>query len=327
MRNMRLTGLIAAALVAVASAASTARAADTVRYATDGYGMGALAIIAADKGFLKDENINPVVQTYSYGVDTVDAVLAGNADFGVIIDFPLLTRFTAGKLMSPAVIAEPLPGWHKLYTKADLDVPAGLKGKKIGVATGTAQEFVTRTYLSDNGLDPEKDAELVGFSSLFEIVGAMKAGRLDAAWIWGEGVKTMDEDSGWKFIADDGVVNQSTSALLVTTKDYYAKNEDIVVRTLKAFQKASEYLNANLDEASDQLATSVGGDAAMIKNVVSQQRYGLTFGSSAVSSLKAKYDFLVKAGKIEPYDFADQFDTGALIKAVPDVEVDPMLKK
>lgn len=323
MRHLRT--LLAAALAAV-FAPSMGHAQDTIRYATDGYGMGSLAIIAADKDFLKEEGINPIVQTYSYGVDTVDAVLAGNAEFGVIIDFPLLTRFAAGKLMSPAVIAEPLPGWHKLYARADIEIPAGLKGKKIGVATGTAQEFVTRTHLSDNGMDPDKDVSLVGFSSLFEIVGAMKAGRVDAAWIWGEGVKTMDADAKWKFIADDGIVNQSTSALLVTTKDYFAANRDKVVRTLRAFQKASEYLHANLDEATAQIATSVGGDAAQIRNTVGQQRYGLTFGTSAVSSLKRKYDFLVAAGKIEAYDLKAQFDTSALEEAVPGVEIDAMLK-
>ncbi|MGC4026289.1 MAG: ABC transporter substrate-binding protein [Mesorhizobium sp.] len=316
---------MAVAAIALVSAA-TAKAQETVRYATDGYGMGALAIIASDKGFLKEEGITPVVQTYSYGVDTIDAVLAGNAEFGVIIDFPLLTRLTSGKLMSPAVIAEPLPGWHKLYTRADIDVPAGLKDKSFGVATGTAQEFVTRTYLIDNGLNPDTDVKLVGFTSLFEIVGAMKAGRVDAAWIWGEGVETINADNAWKYIADDGVVNQSTSALLVTTKDYYATHKDTVTRTLKAFQKASEYLSANLDEATAQIATSIGGDAAQIKNVVAQQRYGLTFGPSAVSSLKAKYDFLVSAKKIEPYDFKAQFDTSALVEAVPGVEVDLSVK-
>lgn len=323
---MRSIRTLLTAIVAMIVAPAIASAEDNIRYATDGYSMGALAIIASSKGFLKEEGINPIVQTYSYGVDTVDAVLAGNAEFGVIIDFPLLTRFAAGKLMSPAVIAEPLPGWHKLYTLADIEVPAGLKGKTIGVATGTAQEFVTRTYLSDNGLDPDKDVTLVGFSSLFEIVGAMKAARVDAAWIWGEGVQTMDADSKWKFIADDGIVNQSTSALLVTTKEYYAANKDKVVRSLKAFQKAAEYLQANLDEATAEIATSVGGDAAQIKNVVSQQRYGLTFGSSPVSSLQKKYDFLVAAGKIEAYDFAAQFDTSALREAVPGVEIDPLLK-
>jgi NitT/TauT family transport system substrate-binding protein len=228
--------------------------------------------------------------------------------------------------MSPAIIAEPLPGWHKLYVKSDLDIPAGLKGKNIGVATGTAQEFVTREYLKQNGLSPDDDVNMVGFTSLFEIVGAMKAGRLDAAWIWGEGVKTIGDDSSWKFIADDSVVSQSVTAPLVVLKDYYRDHKDLVVKTLRAYQKAAVDMQGDLDGAAKLLADAVGGDEAQIKNVISQQRYGLTFGPAAMSSLKSKYDFLVAAGKIEPYDFRAQFDASALIEAVPGVEVDDMLK-
>ncbi len=315
-----------AGLATLAATATLATAQETVRYATDGYGMGALAIIAAEKGYLKEEGIDPIIQTYSYGIDTVDAVLAGNADFGTVIGFPLLTRFAAGNIMSPAVSAEPLPGWHKLYIEAEIELPDGLKGKKIGVATGTAQEFVTREHLKLLGLSPEADVEMVGFTGLFEIVGAMKAGRLDAAWIWGEGVGTISADDDWKFIADDSIVSQSVTAPMVVLKSFYAENPDLVVKTLRAFQKASIFMQSDLDGAAKLLADSVGGDEAQIKNVISQQRYGLTFGSSAMSSLKSKYEFLVAAGKIEPYDFLAQFDASALIEAIPDVEVDDMLK-
>ncbi len=325
MLQLQINRALVALTVLIASV-SVAGAQQTVRYATDGYGMGALAIIAAEKGYLKEEGIDPVIQTYSYGIDTVDAVLAGNADFGVVIGFPLLTRFTAGKIMSPAISAEPLPGWHKLYTKADLEIPSGLKGKDIGVATGTAQEFVTREHLKQNGLSADADVNMVGFTSLFEIVGAMKAGRLDAAWIWGEGVKTIDSDSNWKFVADDSIVSQSVTAPVVVLKDYYKDNKDLVVKTLRAYQKASQFMQNDLNGAAKLLADSVGGDEAQIKNIISQQRYGLTFGTSSMSSLKSKYEFLLAAGKIEPYDFLAQFDASALVEAVPDVEVDAMLK-
>ena len=59
MRVFSICRIIAVAAVALASATG-AKAQETVRYATDGYGMGALAIIASDKGFLKDEGIKVV---------------------------------------------------------------------------------------------------------------------------------------------------------------------------------------------------------------------------------------------------------------------------
>jgi ABC-type nitrate/sulfonate/bicarbonate transport system substrate-binding protein len=316
-------GLSAVALLGLTI---TAQADDTVRYATDGYGLGAIMVVAAENGYFKEQGINPIIQTYAYGVDTVDAVLAGQADFGVIMDLPLVTRFAAGKLISPAILGEPVPGFHKLYALAKLKKPEDYKGKSFGVATGTAQEFVTRAYLTGIGLDPDRDVKLVGFVDLFSIVGAMKAGRLDAAWIWGEGVDPIKADSKFAFIADDSVVHQTTSALLATSKAYATAHADIVVKTLKALKEASDFIAIDSGKATDIVAKKLGADPVKVKSAIDDNRYGLSFATAAVSSLKAKYDFLVKAGKIAAYDFPSQFDAKALATAVPGAEIDASLK-
>ena len=309
------------------SLSAQAQAEDTVRYATDGYGLGALIVVASENVYLKDEGINPVIQTYSYGVDTVDAVLAGQADFGVIMDFPILTRFSAGKLTSPAIIGEPLPGWHKLYAHAGLKTAEDFKGKSFGVATGTAQDFVTRRYLAQLGLDPDKDVKLISFADLFSIVGALKGGQLDAAWIWGEGVDAVKDDSKFAFLADDGVVTETSSALLVTTKEYDAAHHDIIVKTLKALQKGTDAIGADSAKAAEVVANKLGADVVKVKSAIDDNRYRLSFAAGPVASLKSKYEFLVNSGKIEAYDFAAQFSTKPLAEAVPGAEIDGSLKK
>jgi NitT/TauT family transport system substrate-binding protein len=318
-RKLSLSATIFAAL------SGSALANDTVRYATDGYGLGAIIIVASEKGFFKQQGIDPVIQTYSAGIDTVDAVLAGNADFGVIIDFPLLTRFGAGKLISPVVLGSPKPGYHKLYAKVGLTTKEGFTGKTFGVATGTAQEFLTRGYIAKLGLDPDKDVKLIGFNDQFNIVGAMKAGQVDAAWVWGEGADTFKADTKFALVADDSVVGQSTSALLATSKDYASKHGEIEVKTLKALAEAADYIATDRSSAAQIVARAVGADVEVVKPAVEDNRYKLNFSHEAVEGLKEKYDFLVKAGKIPPYDFAAQFDSKALRSALPDAEVDPRL--
>ena len=313
-----LMGLALSAGIAFGAASSVAAADMKVRYAVDGFVLGTLIRVAEAKGYLAEENIQPVMLTFSYGVDTVDAVLAGQADFGVIIDMPLLTRLSSDKLAVPALIGTPNPGWHKLYVTQDYKEPQDLKGKKIAVATGTAQEFVTRTHLRDNGLDPENDVELVGLGSLFEIIGAMKAGRVDAAWIWGQGVEQISGDDRYRFEADDSIVNQKTTALLVVSKDYLANNRDGVVATLRALDKAGAVVKADVGEAAQIVAKGIAGDATKVKPVIMGQNYALSFEKSAMDSLRDKYDFLVAQGVIDPpYDYAAQFDLGVLKEAAP----------
>lgn len=303
-----------------------ARAGERLRYATDGYGIGALTIIAAEEGFLAQEGIEPVVQTYAYGVDTVDAVLAGNADFGVVVDFALLPRLATGRLVSPAIIAEPLPGWHRLYVRSGIGGLAGLKGARMGIAAGTAQEFVTRIHLADNGLSAEGDVTLLAFASLFDIVGAMKAGRIDAAWVWGDGAGVMDADPGWTFVADDGVIGHTSTAFIVTSRAFHESRRALVVQTLRAFQRASEHLVAHPEASAERIAQSTGADAALVRHLVAQQRYGLSFKAQALASLGAKYDFLVAASRIEPFDLLGQLDASALAEAVPDADIAPVLQ-
>ena len=292
------------------------------RFAVDGFVLGTLVRVADDKGFFAEEGVDPTLVTFSYGVDTVDAVLAGQVDFGVIIDMPLLSRLSSDKLMVPALIGTPNPGWHKLYVADGTEVPAGLKGKRLAVASGTAQEFVTRIHLRDAGIDPDKDVELVGFASLFEIIAAMKAKRVDAAWIWGQGIEQLGENSGYGFVADDSIVNQKTTALLVASKDYAANNPEALSAILRAMDKAADVVADDVDAAAAIVASGIAGDASKIKPIILGQNYALSFEPAAMASLKAKYDFLVESGVIDPpYDYAAQFDLETLRAAAPDVAI------
>ncbi|MDE2793073.1 MAG: ABC transporter substrate-binding protein [Paracoccaceae bacterium] len=321
-----LTRRILAASIALVASAAIASAQTTVRYATDGYGMGSTIVLASEKGYLMDEGINPVIQTYAYGVDTIDAVLAGQADFGVVIGFPLLIRFQSGKLIAPSIIGNFVPGWHKLYTRTELMNADEFEGKSFAVATGTAQEFVTRNYIKLLGLDPETDVKLVDFGDLFSIVGALKSGRIDAAWVWGEGAKTMSEDANFAFISDDSIVSEGATALLVTTKEYASANHDAIVRTLKALQRATEDVAADSGAVATIVADKLGADSELVKRAIDQARYELSFTPSLVDNMRAQHEFLLNAGMIESYDLTPLLHSKALAEAIPSAEIDASLE-
>lgn len=313
-----LSGLLGLVLIGGAASAQDM----PVRYAVDGFVLGTLIRVANHEGYFEEEGIDPTILTFSYGVDTVDAVLAGQADFGVIIDMPILTRFSSGALTAVAIIGVPDPGWHKLYVPANYAGLEDLAGMTFAVAPGTAQDFVTRSYLTDNGLDPDTDVDLVNFSSLFEIVGAMRAGRVDAAWIWGQGVEEIADVDAFEFLVDDSVVNQQTTALLVVSNDYLAEHRDGVVATLRALDRAGAVVEAELTRTAEIVANDIAGDAASIEPVIAGQNYGLSFAQGAVDSLRAKYDFLLAADLIDPpYEFADYIDLGPLRDAAPNGDI------
>lgn len=315
----KLKSLVLAAALALTTLSISVAQEHQARFAVDGFVLGTLVRVAEAKGYFTEEGVRSSLLTFSYGTDTVDAVLAGQADFGVIIDMPLLTRFPLGKLVSPALIGSPKPGWHKLYVPKDFEKVEDLRGKRIAIAAGTAQDFVTRAHLASGGLDPDNDVELIALPSLFEIIGAMKAGQVDAGWIWGQGPEQLGDDTKFKFHADDSIVPQKTTALLVVSSDYIEENRDGVVAVLKALNKAGADVANDLEGVAQIVAKGVAGDPAKIKAVINGQKFGLFFNAENVQAIKDKYEFLKTAGRIDPvYNLSDYMDIEALREAAPD---------
>ena len=150
----------------------------------------------------------------------------------------------------------------------------------------------------------------------------MRAGRVDAAWIWGQGVEEISDVDAFEFLVDDSVVNQQTTALLVVSNDYLAEHRDGVVATLRALDRAGAVVAAELPRTAEIVADDIAGDVASIEPVIAGQNYGLSFAQGAVDSLRAKYEFLLSAGLIDPpYEFADYIDLGPLREAAPTADI------
>ena len=108
------------------------------------------------------------------------------------------------------MIASPTPGFHKLVATKDITGPADLAGKKIGYVEGTSERYVTQKYLLDGGVALE-DVTLVPLPGLFELVGALKNGDIDASWLWANAVAEALQDQDLAQVADDSAVLDATS--------------------------------------------------------------------------------------------------------------------
>ena len=119
MRN-RLNTLrsVVAAVVSGMLLASAAKASDDVTIGVDFNVLGAQVWIAQDRGFFRKYGVNPNIQSFAFGIDTVDAVLTGRLDFGMALDFALITRLRSGQLRIISTIIEPDAGFHKLAVNA-----------------------------------------------------------------------------------------------------------------------------------------------------------------------------------------------------------------
>ncbi len=293
---------VAAALVLVLTAAfltvpapAQAAAPTQVRFGVDAFILGAQIHVAEERGLFKKYGIDPEVQVFSYGSDTLDAVLAGRSDFGVALDFATLTRLPAGQLRIVAAIMEPSPGFHKLAVRSGINGPEDLKGKRIGVAQGTLQHYVTLRYLNVNHI-PTDSVKITPFSSLFEIVGALRAGRIDAAWVWGNGTDQAKEIPGVKILTDDSAARNQSTGYLVVSRQLLDRNPAAVKGTLQALAEATDWMVKNMDDASKIVAARVKAPQAEVLTEMKRENYTFGLKTSQLETLDNLEEFMVTNG-------------------------------
>ncbi len=320
---MKKTSFFAVVIVGLALIAASGLSAEgageesfaTPRYGVDGFVLGAQFRVAEKQGWFAEEHITPNIQTFSYGVDTIDAILAGKTDFGVVLDFALLTRMVTKQLVILATIIEPESGWHKLAVKEGISGPQDLRGKRLGVAKGTLQEFVSIKYLQVNGV-PEDSVEFLSFASLFEIVAALKSGKVDAAWVWAQGTDEVKATQGLKILVDDSAAKAQSYGFLVVGKSYLENNRAGVEATVSVLKKTTDWIVGNIGEASKIVATDVGAPEDRILTEMEREHWSLSFEKKHLDALNALYNFLEDREVIkDKYNLTDFIDLDPLKKA------------
>jgi len=310
-------GLGLAALTAALGRAGSVRAADplTIRIGVDPYTTGSQIWVAKEKGFFEAHGIDAKISTYATGIEALDATLTGNADVGVGLDFPTALRMQSRQLTLLASIFKSNPGWHKLAVSKAIQGDADLKGKSFGIATGTAQHLVTIKYLEQKGLQPS-DYTLVPFSSLVEIVASLKAGRLDAAFVWADGVKMATDTGEFRILTDDSEAKLNQSAYVSANTAFAKNNRAAVVQMLKAMNDATEFLKTNPEEAAEMIAKNTKAPKEAVLNLLKLNTFHLDLTDDERAGFADIAEFASEVIKT-PINFDTAVDPSYLAEAVP----------
>lgn len=215
--------------------------------------------VAKEKGFYEQEGLD--VEIIPGGPDVVieQQVVNGAADIGVTsFDSLLVNRDNGLPLVSVAQILQKSSYRFVADKSSGIDTPEKMKGKKVGMWTGS-QQFQVLAFMEKNGLDPQKDVELVkqGFT-----MDQFFNKQLDVAisTIYNEyhvvlesGVKPEDlfvydfEDAGVGMLEDT----------LVVKEDWLKDNRDMAVKAIRATMKGWNYAIANQEESVDIVMKAV----------------------------------------------------------------------
>jgi NitT/TauT family transport system substrate-binding protein len=214
---------------------------------------------ALDQGYYEDEGLDVDIRPGGPDIVPEQVVLGGQAEFGINwLDSTLATRDKGQNIVNIAQVFTRSGMTEVTWKDTGLDQITDLRGKKVGVWLG-GNEHKLFAALNKNGIDPQKDTEIV--AQPFDMELFLKR-QIDAAAAMtynelAQVLETKNPDTGELYTIDQlNVMKMSdlgTGALedgIFVREDWIADeaNQDIAKRFLKASFRGWIYCRDNPDE-------------------------------------------------------------------------------
>ncbi len=281
-------------------------------------------VTAIQMGYFKDEGIDVETVKFSKGPDEIAAMGSGNIDVSQIgTGAHVLCAQGQAKIFAyddSSINDEVLANKAKGITKI-----ADLKGKTVAATLGTSSEQILKLALESVGLT-EKDINLVQMDSAAAAT-AMISGKVDACATWSPSTITiMDKmgDNVIMFANNKTFASKTTSpSSFICTNDYYAKNQDALVRFTKALLKAQDYRTSHLSQVADWVAELVQQDKKTIEKTTLDSEW-LTaneiYQKAKDGSFKTMYEvqqtnFVSNGSLTNKVDVGNYFSPDIMVKA------------
>ncbi|HEX2442188.1 MAG TPA: ABC transporter substrate-binding protein [Methylomirabilota bacterium] len=249
------------AAVAGALAPAFARAQSSVKVGTAVLGDYALAgpfIVAEEKGFFRQQNINVEFVPFRGGPNLVKAVIAGEVLLGAAGSTDILVFREAG--MPLKMVATHTEGNHfTLNVAPDVGAVGELKGKAIGVTSVGATTWVfARMIAKQQGWDADKDVKIVGLGGLDAQLAALSRKEIHA-FVWGDGGAVTQLAGKSKVLMRlDKVTARWISQIQYVSEDGIRKQGDDIRKVMKGLFSAIRFMNDQTNDAAEIVAKKIG---------------------------------------------------------------------
>jgi NitT/TauT family transport system substrate-binding protein len=215
---------------------------------------GTTLIVAQD--LLKSEGFTQLQVKKATGIDGVNAVARGEADFSITPVPSLVTRIDAGEQLT--LLSGIHIGCFELFGSERIRSLSDLKGKRVGVSVlGSGRHIFLATMLAHVGLDPRRDVDWVT-RPVAESMQMFARGEIEAFM----GFPPEPQELRAKKIGHV-VVNTTTDkpwsqyfcCMVLANRDFVRKHPAATKRALRGFLKA-----ANICALEPQRAVKLRGD-------------------------------------------------------------------
>ena len=270
--------------------------------------------VAKETGIFQKNGLDVQLIYFTGGTTAVQALVSGEVPISQVAGPAVVNSGLAGfDITIVAGGATSLDYW--LMSRPEIKRPEQLKGGSVAIsAFGTASDFVARYALEKIGLTPGKDVALVQVGGVPDRLGALLAGRIEAAVLVPPSM-FIAQKKGLNILADVsklGLPFQYTG--VATSRRFIKEQPDTVRRYTRSQLEAVHRIYTDKETSLTVLTKYFGGkierdilekswELLINGNLLSKKQYPSVEGLKFILASLAEKNPKARAAK--PEDFAD----------------------
>ena len=275
----------------------------------------ATALVGVEQGIFADalgDDVTLETSTFNAGGEAVEALFADAIDATYIGPNPAINGFAKSDGEALRIVSGATSGGAFLIVKPEITSPADLAGMTIASpALGNTQDVALRAWLRENGLSADESGGgdvSIAPQENSATLDSFKAGDIDGAWVPEPWATRLIQEGGGTVLVDERDLwpdGQYVTTHLIVATTFLDEHPDVVKRLLQGHVDATDFVNANPEEA--QRLTNDGIEAITQKrmndDVLAGAWKNLTFTTDPVaSSLQKSADDAIAIGLLDEVD-------------------------
>jgi ABC-type nitrate/sulfonate/bicarbonate transport system substrate-binding protein len=182
---------------------------------------------------------------FTFGPAVNEALVAGAVDVGFIGDMPSVSLAAANAATTVIARQSVFRGAIVASVKSEIRTLADLKGKTVYGPVGSSIYLAALAMLENAGLKSGTDVEItnMGFADLSD---AIRAGKIDAAFVWDPWVENFVEKGLARVVAAD----TNLSMVIPMRNEFKKAHPEAAERFLRAHKEALLYAATHREQAN-----------------------------------------------------------------------------
>jgi len=238
--------------------------------------------LGIERGFFRDEGLDLALRVVFGGPEIAAAYDSGALPIGELGSPPTLTALARGarfKIVASGIRRRAL---QYFVASPRIDGWAALRGKRVGaLSRGSCSYWFGRLVLAANGLDPDRDVELLGLNERYPaVVDLFESGELAAA-VLSEPNVSIGEDRGaftaWQALTDPQFCPAMQWTVVVAGERTRTAEPEMICAVLRASRRSYHWCNGHPDEWAAFIARRLGIPAATAERSIRRERPDLHY--------------------------------------------------